>query len=306
MSLAGSLRKIWGSEIMEDLPLAPLSTMGVGGKAELYFEPRKIEDFIQAKKICKESGSGLRVIGGGSNIIIDDEGVHGLVVSTRSLRSLKSSIKGRELSIIADSGIELRKIIGITIKEGFTGIEFAIGIPGTVGGALFGNAGIMGHAISDVVDWIDIVNERGCLIRRDAGEIDWGYRHSGLATMDGIVVRCKLLLTAAPRKDIISSSRFFWNKRTNQPYKFRSAGCIFKNPPGDSAGRLLDEAGCKGLKKGNAKVSEIHANFIINLGGATFEDIVWLIEACKEKVKNCFGIKLNLEVHIFSDTVSKI
>lgn len=308
MILSDSLKKILGQELMENVPLAPLSTMGVGGCAELYFEPRKLEDLVLAKKLCDETATNFRIIGGGSNIIVDDSGLSGLVISTRALNKIRLyPARGGTVSVVADSGVKLGKIVGTALKESLTGMEFAVGIPGTIGGALFGNAGTMGCSISDVVDWIDIVDMDGNIVRKYSRQLKWGYRRSEFSAMkECIIAGAKLRLSTAPKEDIVALSRLFEQKRINQPYKDKSAGCVFKNPDGDSAGRLLEEAGCKGMKKGNAEISDVHANFIINLGGATFHDIMWLIAMCKDRVRDRFGVTLSTEVRIFSDALSEI
>lgn len=301
MSSAESLARFFGPEMQEKVSLGPLTTLGVGGKAEFYFEPYRIEDLVFVKQLGYKSGIPLHIIGGGSNLIIDDRGLNGIVVSTVSLRGIEIRRKGIQIQITAETGVQLRRLVGLSLEEGFTGIEFAVGIPGTLGGAVFGNAGVRGNSISDLVSWVETINHEGVVTRRKRDQIDWCYRYSELSKERSCISRCCLNLTASSRRDVWALSRSFWKRRVHQPYGFKSAGCMFKNPDGDSAGRLLELAGCKGLRKGDAQVSHFHANFIVNLGNATFLDILGLIQECQRRVKDSFGIDLSLEVDILSD-----
>lgn len=306
MSSTESLARFFGPEIQEEVPLGPLTTIGVGGKAEFYFEPYRIEDLVFVKQLECKSGLPLHIIGGGSNLIIDDKGLKGIVVSTVLLKGIEISRQGVQIQIIADTGVQLKRLVGLSLEEGFTGIEFAVGIPGTLGGAVFGNAGVRDNAISDLVSWVETINHEGVVTRRNRDQIDWRYRYSALSQERCCISRCCLNLTASSRQDVWDLSRKFWKKRVHQPYGFKSAGCMFKNPDGDSAGRLLEVARCKGLRKGDAQVSHFHANFIVNLGNATFLDILGLIQECRRRVKDSFGIDLSLEVDILSDAELQI
>lgn len=301
-----SLERLFGSRIKKNVPLAPLTTIGVGGRAEFYFEPCCIRELIIVRKIGCETGLTLRIFGGGSNVILDDNHMKGLVISTHSLSGFNVSHEDHHIYVKVESGVPLKRLIALSVKEGFAGFEFAVGIPGTMGGALCGNAGVKDHSVSDIVRWVETIDSEGVITRRNKNEIHWDYRYSGLCDQDCYISQCCLDLVLSSRQDVRSAVKSFWQRRVHQPYGFKSAGCIFKNPDGDSAGRLLDLAGCKGLRKGDAVVSHFHANFIINYGEASFEDMVGLIRECKRRVKDFSGIDLSLEVKIISDTQVEI
>ncbi len=306
MTSTESLERFFGSEIKEEVSLGPLTTLGIGGNAEFYFEPYRIEDLVLVKQLGYKFGLPLHIIGGGSNLIIDDQGLKGIVISTVSLKGIEIRRKGILIQIIAETGVQLKRLVGLSLEEGFTGIEFAVGIPGTLGGAVFGNAGVRDNAMSDLVSWVETINDEGEVTKLNRDQIDWGYRYSALSKERCCISRCCLNLATSSRQDVWALSRSFWEKRVHQPYGFKSAGCVFKNPDGDSAGRLLEVAGCKGLRKGDAQVSHFHANFIVNLGNASFSDILWLIQECQRRVKDSFDIDLSLEVDILSDAQLQI
>ena len=176
-----------------------------------------------------------------------------------------------------------------------------MGIPGTLGGALCGNAGVRGHSISEVIDWEELVEPGGEVKRLPRDQIQWGYRHSEIGEGSAIVYRCVMTLITGDPEEIRRNCQHWWTRRATQPYDHKSAGCIFKNPVGQSAGRLLENCGCKGLSKGDALVSEEHANFIVNTGHANSEDVLWLIGECRRRVHERTGIMLELEVKLIGN-----
>lgn len=301
MDSAESLEKLLGPEIMFDVPLAPLSTMGVGGHAGLFYQARRTEDLTRALKFCSGRNLPFHVVGGGSNVIIDDRGLKGMVISTLSCDHMDINVQGDSVLILAEAGVQMKKLLAVAVTHGFSGLEFAIGLPGTLGGAICGNAGVRESVISDVVSWIETSDCNGQMRRRSKEEIKWGYRYSELSREEGMIVRCCLQLKRSTAGEVKALARSYWKKRVHQPYGYKSAGCVFRNPAGDSAGRLLEKCGCKGLKEGNAQVSWFHANFIVNLGGASFMDILELMRKCRRRVMDSFGISLCPEVSILSE-----
>jgi UDP-N-acetylmuramate dehydrogenase len=205
-----------------------------------------------------------------------------------------------DVLIVCGAGVDLRKIFALTIREGWSGLEFAAGIPGTVGGALMGNAGTRYGDIASAVRSARVVKADGTAENLNKDEINWGYRRSSLSEGEPLVIsRVELALRESVREEVISSARLAIASRSLQPAGVRTAGCVFKNPPGERAGKLLDEAGCKGLSSGGARVSPVHANFIENCAGATAADIVKLAIECRQRVFERFGISLQFEIRSF-------
>lgn len=301
MDSAESLERLLAPEIRFNVPLAPLSTMGVGGPAAFFYQARRSEELARAMRLCSDRNLDFHVIGGGSNVIIDDIGLKGLVISTLSCDRIEIKVQDDKVFILADAGVQMKKLLAFAVTNGLSGLEFAIGLPGTLGGALYGNAGVRDSVISDVVSWIDTSDSSGQIRRRSKEEIKWGYRYSELSHEAGMIVRCCLQLKRSTPVQVKELARSYWKKRVHQPYGYKSAGCVFRNPDGNSAGRLLEECGCKGLKEGNAQVSQFHANFIVNLGGASFMDILTLMRKCRSRVMEHFGISLCPEVSILSE-----
>jgi UDP-N-acetylmuramate dehydrogenase len=301
MGSAESLEKLLGPEIRFNVPLAPLSTMGVGGLASFFYQARRTEELIKALKLFSARNVNFHVIGGGSNVIIDDRGLNGLVISTLSCDQMEIRVEDDTVFILADAGVQMKRLLAFAVTNGFSGLEFAIGLPGTLGGALYGNAGVRESVISDVVSWIETYDSPGEIRRRSREELKWGYRYSELSDESGMITRCCLKLKRSTPGQVKELARSYWKKRVHQPYGYKSAGCVFRNPYGYSAGRLLEKCGCKGLKEGNAQVSQFHANFIVNLGGASFMDILKLMRKCRCRVMDNFGISLCPEVSILSE-----
>ena len=280
--------------IMENQPLSHLSTLETGGTAEFFAQP---ESLPQLQEIIRQAGGiPVYVIGGGSNLIIPDGIIPGLVISTRRLVSF---IRRDEFSAEIEAGYSFPRLVSSLSVMGLGGLEFAAGIPGTLGGALMGNAGAGGRGVCEFAESVKAVDSSGNLRTYRRGEFEYGYRHCALSGMGVIAVSALMKFrSAAPgdRDEYIS----FMEKRKNQPLNFRSAGCTFKNPEGYSAGKLLDECGCKGLTVGGASVSEKHANFIVNTGNASSFDVTELAALCAERVREQTGIILEPEIRTLS------
>lgn len=278
--------------IREDYPLCTLSTLGTGGRAEFFAQP---ESSSQLQEILSCAANiPVSVIGGGSNIIIPDGIIHGLTISTRKLSSIAWH---GSLTAEISSGYSLPVLVKSLKARNMGGLEFCAGIPGTIGGAIMGNAGAGGQGVCEFVDSVNALDSQGRLITYRRGEFEYGYRHCSLKGV--IVVSAVMTFREAMTGDDDMYSAFMAKRRT-QPLTSRSAGCTFKNPEGRSAGKLLDECGCKGLTIGGAKVSDKHANFIINAGNASSSDVMELAGLCARIVHEHTGIILEPEIRTLS------
>lgn len=280
--------------IKYDWPLSALSTLGTGGEAENFVSPeseRELQEIITSAKNMR-----VYILGGGSNIIIPDGKIDGLVISTRYLDAIAWE---NDFTAEIGAGCNLSRILKVLREKNLGGLEFVSGIPGTLGGAIIGNAGAGGSGICDFVDAVKVLDFTGNLRVIKRGEFSYSYRKCSLSDEKIIIVSAKMSFREA-KPDDEARKKYFLEKRKNQPVKFRSAGCTFKNPDNKSAGKLLDECNCKNLAVGDAIVSDQHANFIINRGQAKSKDILKLMEICSEKVYNSTGIKLEPEIKIFS------
>lgn len=291
----------------KNYPLAKLTTWGVGGNAELLAIPENFEMVSFLVQMANDQELPLWILGGGSNVLISDQGLPGLTVWTSELnRGRCCHEKGNAFSFLCEAGFPLNKALCHALQSGAGGAEFLIGIPGTVGGAIWGNVGASGKSIGTLVEWVETVESDGSLRRWNKKEIEWTYRFSGLSTGKRMVLRVRFLLGQTDKEKIRKSIHEFWKKREAQPYGRKTAGCVFKNPKeGPAAGELLDRCGCKGLRYGDAVVSERHANFIENCGQATASEIYTLSQECRKRVLDQFGISLEYEVKILGEFISR-
>ena len=295
----------FGAErVQVDAPLAPWTTFKVGGPADVLLETRTADEMVHALRIATEHKSPVRVLGGGSNVLVPDEGVRGLVLRP----------KGGEVSLVgtnlvkADAAVTINGLVRWTINRGLAGLESWAGTPGTVGGAVYGNAHWKQVNIGDLVESVRLVRTDGTLLQAPADRMEFGYDDSRLKRTGEVVLWAAFRVTAGAEPERLRATAresLAFRKRT-QPLESPSAGCIFMNPdpardrvPADippSAGALVDRAGLKGATVGGAQVSTSHANFIINTGNATAGDIATLIERCKTAVKDRFGVTLREEI----------
>ena len=279
-------------DIIENQPLSQYSTLGTGGTAEFFAQPDNISHL---QELIRNAGNiPVYVIGGGSNIVIPDGLIHGLVISTRKMNSITWK---DDLSAEIEAGYILSSLVNVLRGKNIGGLEFSAGIPGTIGGAISGNAGAGGHGICEFVKCVKAVDISGNIIEYGRGDFSYSYRYCSLSGVITASVVMSFRDCPAWNEDEYS---VFMARRRNQPLNFRSAGCTFKNPEGNSAGKLLDECGCKGLTVGGASVSEKHANFIINSGHARSSDVMGLAELCARRVYECTGIKLETEIKTLS------
>ncbi|MHC4870364.1 MAG: UDP-N-acetylmuramate dehydrogenase [Planctomycetota bacterium] len=293
-----SLWQNYKGKIEENIDLAPLTTWRIGGTAAWFAEPADQEELGRLLSIAEKNNIRVYILGGGSNLLISDEALNGLVISLKSELFNYIDVDVEKSEIKAGAGASFAKIINEAGANGFSGMEYFAGIPGTIGGAVLMNAGRKGHAIGLRVKEVSCFDYSGRFSVFSRKSLLFGYRESNL--QDQVITSVRMEV----RKDIpeLIESRFKKNldkKKETQPLDKFSAGCVFKNPPRMSAGELIDRAGCKGWKEGDAVVSPVHANFIINEGNATFADTMTLIEKVQKRVNSSFAIMLELEVKIW-------
>ncbi len=282
-------------EVLFGEPLRRHTYFRIGGPAEMMAYPASLDDLKALFKLARDEAVPVLILGGGSNILVLDGGVKGLVISL-SRTFLELSVVGEQIR--CGAGVRTSRLLALSARAGLTGLEGLTGVPGTIGGAIRGNAGTPLGAIVDHLDWIRIVDGSGEERFMSPEELGIAYRHSDLPA-GAVIVEAAFTLqrgvTAEIRKTI---SRLLVHRNLTQPVEVRSAGCIFKNPPGDFAGRLVEQAGLKGLRRGGAQISEKHGNFIVNLGGASAADVLWLVERAKAEVRAKTGVILELEIQI--------
>ncbi len=297
-ALTHALTEILGPEaVRRDEPLAPYTTLRVGGPADLLAAASGAEALRRAVRLAWERDAPCRVLGGGSNVLVGEAGVRGLVVLNRS-----GEVRFAGAHVQAESGASLAALARRCIAQGLAGLEWAVGIPGTVGGAVVGNAGAWGGDVASVLHEAHILGPEGEVEVWPAARFEYGYRSSALKRQRGqrqaIVLRAEFALREEPRERIEQrAAEIAARRRAAQP-PGATCGSIFKNPPGDYAGRLIEAAGLKGERRGGAEISAHHANFIVNRGGATAADVWALIRLARQRVRERFGVELELEIEL--------
>lgn len=286
-------RNLRGS-VLRSEPLGGYTTYRTGGEAEVLIEPADEKDLVTAVRYASERGVPLTVLGAGSNVIAPDAGLEGLVlVIRRGLGSIRL-LAGKRVR--AGAGAMLDELIDAAGEEGLAGLEELAGIPGTVGGALFMNAGTRGAEISDRLSRLTVLTCSGSKRVLSSKELCFGYRESSLTDSGWLIISADFLLRSGDPAALCERAEEIRNsRRMKYPWNLPSAGSVFKHPAGRNAGRLIEEAGCKGMRSGGASVSDMHANFIVNDGGATSADIMDLVDRVRKSVFERFGVLLELE-----------
>ncbi len=281
-------------KILEKEPLKKHSYIRIGGEARYFAVPETVEELTEAIEFARNKKLPFYIIGGGSNILFHDEGYQGVIINTSCLQNI--NINGEIITVGA--GVSLPELSVLLQKEGLSGMEELCEIPGTIGGAIAGNAGAFGREISELFVEGKILDSKGNLVILGKEELKFSYRNSHLKKF-GIIVEAKLKLTlSTPNRVAERMKEFKKLRREHQPVGELSLGSVFRNPPGTSAGFLLDKAGFKGYTIGGAKFSEKHANFIVNFNNAKAEDVKALIKEAKKKVFELFGIDIECEIII--------
>ncbi len=281
-------------EYGENMPLAPYTSFRIGGAARLAVFPRCIGDAVRTFNILREDNIPVTVLGNGTNVLVADEGYDGAVVILSGMREF--SVDGEYIT--ADAGVSVTYLASVAAKNSLSGLEFAYGIPGSVGGGIYMNAGAYGGELSQVV-------VRSCYYDLDTGEFgtiegdahEFAYRHSIYTDSKKVILSAKMKLSYGEKSEIEATmADYMTRRRDKQPLELPSAGSTFKRGNGFITAQKIDEAGLKGRRVGGAEVSEKHAGFIVNRGGATAGDVLSLIEIVKDEIKKQFGLDIECEV----------
>lgn len=302
--VAEALRTIIRGEVLPAEPLARHTTLRVGGQADVLAFPGDVDELMASIRFARERGLPLNVIGRGSNLIVPDEGVRGLVVN---ITRATSRVRFQGPDVEVGAGFPLPRLVRMAARRGLGGLESLAGVPGTVGGGLYMNAGASGQAIGDVTEEVRAVRPDGELVVLGRADMRFGYRSSRLQAGDLIALSVRLRLYPGERAAIEAAVHKGMARRgETQPLDYPNAGSIFRNPPGDHAGRLIEAAGCKGMRVGDAQVSPRHANFIVNLGQASAVDVLRLMAIVYRHVREVFGIALEPEVRLLGSSQGEL
>ncbi len=286
---------------IEGVRLAPMTSWRVGGACRAFTEPGSPEALREARARADRLGWPVFILGGGSNILVADTGYPGLVIRYRARSWRIDEADGAKPLLLVESRAPLAGMARESARLGFAGLEWAEGIPGTIAGAIVGNAGAYGGEIAQVLEWVDIQHPDGESERWPAARMAYGYRASALKGRDPsgpAILRAALRLRRDDPARLEREMRRIAEERRAKTPVGASCGSVFRNPPQASAGRLIEEAGCKGMRRGAAVVSERHANYIVNEGGATAADLRALIEEIQGRVRDASGISLELEIQL--------
>jgi len=288
------LEQALGTRVHFDAPLARHTSLGVGGPADALAAPESAAEIALCVELCADHAIPLAVLGGGFNTLVLDGGVEGLVLRTHRLRRLVADAT----EVSAEAGVSHSQLTRLCVARGLTGLEFAAGIPGSAGGWIAMNAGVPGREIGDAVVEIEIAAPAGRQrLGRDA--LGFGYRCAAGLPAGAVVLGARLALRAAESGAVRAEvDRHLAHRRATQPIDQPSFGSVWKNPPGEHAGRLIELAGLKGARAGGAEISSVHANFIVNRSGATAADVIALMGRAQAAVRERSGIELEAEVRI--------
>ena len=292
MDYKAELKNFFGENCLLDEPMARHTTYRTGGKAEVYVYPQTREEWSFVLKLAQTQNIPLRIIGFGSNILVSGKGIGGITCSTKRMNHV--SVDGEHVK--AEAGAALDKACELACEAGLAGMEKLSGIPGSIGGAVYMNAGAFGREMAELITRVDAVTADGEVVAFSPQALEAGYRHTCIAENGLTVLGAELALTPSSEREIRTCISEYRERREKSQPKGRSLGSVFKRVDGISAGYYIDRAGLKGVKKGGAEISDKHANFIINGGGATGADFLYLAELAKKRVYEIFGISLEYEV----------
>lgn len=282
--------------LLREEPLSRHTWLRVGGPAEYFLTPRTEEELLSVIHTCREQGIPIHILGSGSNLLVRDEGVRGAVI--RVTEPLLSEIRIEGTQLTAGAGVMLSHLISEAVRAGLGGVEHLVGIPGTVAGAIVGNSGGRAGDIGQLADSVRVLTQDGTLAVRKGDELSFSYRRSSF--QDLLVLSVTLSLVRDDSEELNRRIRKNWIlKRSTQPLADQSAGCIFRNPRGLSAGALIEQCGLKGAIVGKARVSERHANFIVTEEGAKSNDVEQLIARIRSAVSAKFSVDLELEIKVW-------
>ncbi len=297
-ALGARVRQIEGVDIWLNEPLSRYTSFGVGGPADILVAPHTAAALAEVMRVTSVEGIAPVILGNGTNLLVRDGGVRGVVVLTTGLKQMEREGD----SVIVEAGATLATACCHSAQQGLSGMEFAAGIPGTLGGALIMNAGAHGGEIGDITEWVEVVNADGSIRRYESAELGFEYRRSALRDIGAAIVRAMLNFVPGDPDEVHHALCEMMTVRcARQPVTMPSAGSIFKRPEGGYAGHLLEQAGAKDMQVGGAAVSGKHANFMVNKGGATASNVLALIGAARELVYDKFGVMLEPEVCVIGE-----
>lgn len=287
------------SRILMDEPMSEHTTFAVGGPADVLVLPKSVKEMSLAIRAARSLELPVTVLGGGSNVLVRDGGIRGVVIQLNQMMKVLSC---NGTKILASAGYMMKDVCQFAQEQGLTGIEFACGIPGTLGGAVFMNAGAYGGEMSHVVSRVRTVNSTGGVHTYNAPNLGFSYRQSRFQKSQEFVVEIELTLRQGNKAEIQQEMDDLMQKRrSKQPLEMHSAGSTFKRPPGYFAGTLIDQAGLKGLSCGDAQVSTKHAGFVVNTGHASARDVLQVIHEVQKRVEKAHGVHLEPEVRIIGE-----
>jgi len=278
-------------EVLENASLVNYNTYGIYTSCDYLIKPNSIDNLINLIEYLNSNNLKYYLLGGGSNVILPDSKFNGVIISLELL----NKVEFNENEVVAECGISLAKLAIDTINKSLSGFEHLALIPGTLGGALYGNAGVKDHAVYDNLISVEVIRDNK-LTKLQKEDVDISYRFTSFKNNNDILVRATFQLSDGNKeelKEIVKENRI--KRQNTQPLEYKNAGSVFKNPEGDFAGRLIEAAGLKGYSVGDAEVSTKHANFIVNKGNATGRDIRTLIQEIKDRVYKEFDVELELE-----------
>jgi len=295
--LVEALRARMRGAVLPQEPMARHTSFKIGGPADLAVVPEDLADLKAALEFARRQGFPVQVLGGGSNTLVRDGGIRGMVILPSAFQTL-----GRDGNdVTAGAGVRISRLLAFCCKQGLSGLEILSGVPGTVGGAVWGNAGAWGGSLADHLVRVHLVTREGDELSLRREQIPFRYRFSGLPSGSVIFQAVFGLVWGDPASIRRQISRWLVLRNAAQPVEFRCAGSIFKNPPGEYAGRLVDAADLKGTRVGGAMISPKHGNFVVNLGGARAADVLALVTLAQERVRAMAGIELELEMQVMGE-----
>jgi UDP-N-acetylmuramate dehydrogenase len=294
--LCRQIEKSMRGKVEKNEPMSAHTSFGIGGPADIRAVPQSLDDLVTLLELCTTRKIPYMIVGRGTNLLVRDGGIRGIVIS---LDDACGNLHVNETRIRAGAGISLNALAKFAARHDLQGLEFLVGIPGCVGGGLAVNAGAWGNSLADVLESATLYDPKKREVKRVyKGEIVFGYRTSNLPSL-GVILEAAFEAWKTESEKILGRMKEYLMRRADtQPVGFKSAGCIFKNPPGYHAGALIDALGFKGYAHGGAMVSDIHANFIINTGSATAADVLAIVAEIKRGVLRATGIDLEEEIEI--------
>ena len=317
IDLEHKLKESFNGELRFNEPMSEHTSLKIGGPVEIMAFPEDPLSLRNILFVANEEKLPVYVFGKGTNLLVSDDGIKGLAISLKLFGSIEAvqsrtspaqedsagETEAKDVTLFVGSGVPLAKLINYAQKNGYSGLEALTGIPGLMGGAVYMNAGSYGTEMKDIIISVAVMSREGQLIILDKEKLDFSYRKSGLPR-DSLILSTNISLKKDDPEEIEKRTKeYMTQKKYTQPLGELSAGCVFMNPEGDYAGRLIDAAGCKGLKSGNVEVSSVHANYFINRGGASCSDFIKLMKSVREKVEQSSGISLEPEIYLIGENV---